>query len=98
MLPIGLRDLLRNSAGTTVSICRMRVNTFVACRVFENTVGGKVLSVIEKSLAAGALQQLKISTQIGAQMVCGLVCSCVPNRTPVQSVYPTVHPLYPVLD
>jgi len=58
--------------------------TFVACRVFENTFGGKLLSVIEKGLSAGALQQLKICMQIGGQMVFGVVCSCVPNRTPVQ--------------
>ena len=97
MLLRGLRNLLRISAGTTVSICRMRV-LLLRAESFENTVCGKQLTVIEKGLAAGASQQLKICTQIAAEMVSGLVLSCVPSRMPVQSVYPRVHSLYPVLD
>ena len=65
---------------------------------FENTVDGKRLTVIVKCLAVGALQQLKMCTQIAAIKVCGLVCSCVPSRMPAQSVYPAVELLYPILD
>ena len=63
---------------------------------FENTVCGTRLTAIEKGLAAGASQQLKICAQIAADMVSGLVLSCVPSRMSVQSVYPRLHSLYPV--
>jgi len=76
----------------------MRV-LLLSAESFENTVDGKRLSVIVKCLAVGALQQLKMCTQIAAGMVYGLVCSCVPSRIPVQSVYPTVEELLcPFLD
>ena len=65
---------------------------------FEKTVDGKRLTVIVKYLAVGALQQLKRRTQSAANMVCGLVCSCVPSRMPVQSVYPAVQLLCPILE
>lgn len=75
----------------------MRVRLLYADSI-ENTVDGKRLTVIVKCLSVGDLQQLKICTQIASNVVCGLVFSCVPSRMPVNSAYPGVQLLCPLLE
>jgi len=97
MLLRGLWNLLRVMAGKVVSTCRVTV-LFLRAKYFENVNDGKRITVIVKCLAVGATQQLKTCDQIADKMVCGLVCSCVPSRVPVQSLYQRVHKSCPILD